>query len=120
MANKRDFKKSVDAIGSAVCDEMMTAYYNIEGADKEAISKAIEKVLGACIKAKDNSNIFFDKGVKAFDSPEAYVKAKTAFFKALFNKVHTEFGEEINAALQEFNKAIPASVKEANKEAVAE
>ena len=38
MANKRDFKKSIDAIGGAICNEMMVAYYNIEGADKNAIA----------------------------------------------------------------------------------
>lgn len=120
MANKRDFKKSVEAVGSAVCDEMMAAYYNIDGADKDAITKAIGKVVASTVKAKDNANIFFDKGVKAFESPKEYSKAKDTFFKALFNKIHTEFGEEINAALQEFNKALPESVKEANKQAVAE
>ncbi len=53
MANKRDFKKSIDAIGGAICNEMMVAYYNIEGADKNAIASSIEKVLGAVVKAKN-------------------------------------------------------------------
>lgn len=119
MANKRVFKKSVDAIGGSVCDEMMAAFYNIEGADKEALTEAMGKVVAATVKAKDNANIFFDKGVKAFESPEAYAKAKDAFFKALFTKISTEFSEEINEALKEFNKALPASVKEANKKVAA-
>lgn len=118
MANKRDFKKSVDAIGAAVCNEMMTAYYNIENVDKDAIASAIEKVLASVMKAKDNSNIFFDKGIKAFPDHKEYARAKSAFFKALFNKIHNEFGEELNSALREFNNAIPAEVKEANKELV--
>lgn len=120
MANKRDFKKSVDAIGAAVCNEMMAAYYNIEGADKNAIAASIEKVLGSVVKAKDNANIFFDKGVKAFNDHQEYTKAKSEFFKSLFNKIHTEFGEEINSALKEFNNAIPEDVKKANKELVKE
>lgn len=115
MANKRDFKKSVEAIGAAVCNEMMIAYYNIEDADKNAIASSIEKVLAAVVKAKNNSNVLFDKGVKAFNDYAEYGKAKTSFFKALFNKIHIEFGEEINEALKQFNKAIPANVKEANK-----
>lgn len=120
MANKREFKKSVDAIGSAIYDEMMAAYYNIEGVNKDAIENAIGKVLAATVKAKDNANVFFDKGVKAFESPEAYGKAKAAFFKGLFEKINAELGEELNAALKEFNEALPASAKEANKQAAAE
>ncbi len=119
MANKRDFKKSIDAIGGAVCNEMMIAYYNVEGADKNAIASSIEKVLAAVTKAKDNANVFFDKGVKAFADKAEYTKSKAAFFKALFAKIHMEFGEELNAAVKEFNEAIPADVKKANKEATA-
>ncbi len=119
MANKRDFKKSIDAICGAICNEMMVAYYNIEGADKNAIASSIEKVLGAVVKAKNNSNVFFDKGVKAFADNTEYTKAKNSFFKALFTKIHMEFGEEINQAVTSFNKAIPENVKKANKEAVA-
>ena len=120
MANKREFKKYVAALGAAACDEMMYSYYTVEGADKDAISKAIEKVLVATNKARMNSNIFFDRGVKAFADHKEYSKAKEAFFKALFEKVSTEFTEEINAALKEFNAALPAEEKARNKEAVAQ
>ena len=120
MANKREFKKYVDALGASACDEMMYAFYTVEGADKDAISKAIEKVLLATNKARMNSNIFFDCGVKAFADHKEYSKAKAAFFKALFEKVSKEFSEEVNEALKEFNAAIPAEEKERNKAAVAE
>lgn len=120
MANKREFKKYVDALGAAACDEMMYSFYTVEGADKDAISKAIEKVLIATNKARMNSNIFFDKGVKAFADRKEYSKAKDAFFKALFEKVSKEFTEEVNAALKDFNAALPEEEKERNKAAIAE
>ncbi len=120
MANKREFKKYVDALGASACNEMMEAYYSVKGADKDAIAKAIEKVLLATNKARMNSNIFFDKGAKAFGDMKEYAKAKEAFFKALFDKVSTEFSEEIDAALKDFNAALPAEEKEKNKAAVAE
>ncbi|MBD5328564.1 MAG: hypothetical protein HDS03_01535 [Bacteroides sp.] len=120
MANKREFKKYVDALGASACDEMMYAYHTVEGADKNAIAKAIEKVLLATNKARMNANIFFDRGVKAFEDHKAYAKAKEAFFKALFEKVSNEFTEEVNAALKDFNAALPAEEKEKNKAAVAE
>lgn len=116
MANKREFKKYVDALGASVIDEMVSAFYNVKGADKDKISKAIEMTLGAIGKAKNNANVFFDKGTRAFDSVEEYSKAKKDFFRSLFNKIETEFSDDVNAALKLFNEALPEDEKARNKE----
>ena len=113
--NKQQFKKAVEAVGASVCDEMMTVYYNVEGADREKISVAVAKVLGATGAAKANANRFFDRGPKAFADHEEYKQAKTEFFKKLFEKSRTDFNEEISAALKLFNEAVPQAAKEANK-----
>lgn len=120
MANKREFKKYVDALGASVIDEMISAYYNVAGADKDKIAKAMEQVLGAIGKAKNNANVFFDKGPKAFESMKEYAQAKDKFFKALFDKIETEFSEDVNGALHTFNDALPADEKARNKELAAE
>lgn len=117
MANKRDFKKAVEAVGASICEEMMTAYYNVKNADKNAIASAIQSVLSAIENAKDNANVNFDKGVKAFESKEQYSKEKKAFFKSLFDKIHAEYAEQLDQAVNAFNKAIPQKVKDQNKEA---
>lgn len=115
MENKREFKKYVDAVGGSITNEMMAAYYNIEGADREAISKAIQKVLCAVGTARCHANTYFDRGAKSFADKKEYAKARRAFFRALFNKINNDFAEAIQEALKEFNGAIPAAVKEANK-----
>lgn len=120
MANKRDFKKYVDALGADIIDEMVSAYYNVKDVDRDKVTKAIEGVLAAIGKAKNNANVFFDRGEKAFASVEEYGKAKKDFFKALFNKISTEFEEEINAALKIFNAALPEAEKERNKKFAAQ
>ncbi|MDE6007007.1 MAG: hypothetical protein K2G67_05585 [Muribaculaceae bacterium] len=116
MGNKREFKKYVDALGAEVIDEMVASYYNVEGADKDKISEAINQVLGAIGAAKSHANIYFDRGAKGFGNAKEYSKAKREFFVGLFDKIETEFNEEINAALKTFNEALPASVKAHNKE----
>lgn len=116
MANKREFKKYVDALGASIIDEMISAYHNVKGVDRDKIAEAMQKVLGAIGKAKNNSNIFFDRDPKAFESKADYAKNKKAFFRALFDKIETEFNEEINAALKLFNAALPAEEKARNKE----
>ena len=116
MANKREFKKIVDTLGASIIDEMISAYYNVKGADKDKISKAIEGTLGSVGKAKNHANVYFDKGVRAFGSIEEYSKAKKAFFKALFDKIQKEFDDDVNASLKLFNDALPADEKARNKE----
>lgn len=117
--NKRDFKKAVEALGASVCNEMMVIYYDVEGVDKDAISDAIGKVLGAVGAAKSNANIFFDKGVRAFNDHKQYSEAKHDFFRLLFTKIRKDFSDELAAALKEFNAAIPADKKEAAAAALA-
>ncbi len=119
IKNKREFKKYVEAIGSSLCEEMMVAFYNIEGANQDEISKAIGVVLGAVAEAKNNANIFFDRGVAAFETRKEYNKAKETFFKELFKKIDSDFTGKVNEALKLFNESIPASAKEENKKAVA-
>ena len=117
MPNKREFKKYADALGASIIDEMISAYYNVENADRDKIAKAMETVLGAIGKAKNNANITFDKGPKAFGGLKEYSQAKAKFYNSLFDKIETEFGEEVNQALHLFNEALPAEEKARNKEA---
>lgn len=115
MANKREFKKYIDAVSASACSAMMENYYNVKGADKEAIDKAIEKVLCAAAAARSNANVFFDKGPKAFADKKEYTKAKEEFFTKLFDKISSDFTKELDDAIKTFNDAIPADVKQQQK-----
>lgn len=115
MANKREFKKYVDAIGGSIYTEFSTLLYeNPEGLDKETLMKAIRTLLGAVGEAKNNSNVFFDKGVRAFESRGEYNKAKREFFKNLFNKINSDFNAKIDESIKLFNQAVPEEVKRQN------
>lgn len=116
MANKREFKKYVEAVGASACDEMMSAYYTVDGIDKDSVSKAVEQVLCAVAAARANANVFFDKGSKAFSSRKEYSKAKQDFFEKLFEKINGDFSKQLDEALKVFNSAVPREVKEQNKE----
>ncbi|MBD5217751.1 MAG: hypothetical protein HDS73_04580 [Bacteroidales bacterium] len=120
MANKREIKKYVNALGASICESMMSAYYNIKGVNKDAIEQAMGKVLGAIGAAKAHANLFFDKKEKDFADKKEYLAEKRAFFKALFAKIVNDYNEEIDAAMKQFNAAIPAEIKQQNKASVAE
>lgn len=118
MPNKREFKKFVDALGASVVEEMMIAYYNAKGVDKQALSRAVGTVLDAIDDAKNKANVYFDRGAKSFDDAKEYSREKRKFFKALFHKIASEFNEEVQGAIKTFNAALPAEVKEAQKKSV--
>lgn len=117
MANKREFKKYVEALGSSACESMVEVYDTVENVDKDQVAKAIEKVLYAVTAAKNNADVTFDKGVKAFSNLGEYSKAKKDFYRQLFTKINEDFNKGIDEALKIFNAAVPEEVKKENKEA---
>lgn len=119
MANKRELKKVVDLLGANLCENMMISWANVKDANRSDISEAVGKVLNAVEMARKNSNITFDRGVKAFENLKDYSKAKADFYKSLFNKITADFNKEISDALKLYNSALPASEKESNKASVA-
>ena len=117
--NKRDFKKYVESVGDSACASMVDVYDSTDNIDKSKVENAVTKVISAVAAAKSNSDITFDKGVKAFDNLVAYSKAKKEFYKQLFKKIYEDFYKELDEAVKEFNSALPTEVKEENKKAVA-
>ena len=115
MANKREFKKYVERVGDSACAQMVDIYDNVDNADKDAIAKAVEKVICAVAAAKSNADVTFDKGVKAFANLGEYSKAKKDFYRQLFLKVNEDFFKDIDEALKIFNAAVPQEVKDENK-----
>ena len=116
MANKREFKKYVNAITESIVSDMLSTAACIE-ADDSAVQDAAIDVLKACETALVKASVKFDKTPAAFDDRHAYDKARAAFYKDLYRKVNKEFSGAVAAALKKFNAAIPAPVKEANKQA---
>ena len=115
MANKRVFKKYVESVGDSACATMVEIYDSVEKADKTKIADAVEKVISSVAAAKANADVTFDKGVKAFDNIMEYSKAKKNFYRQLFKKIYEDFYSELDAAVKEFNSAIPEEVKADNK-----
>lgn len=107
MANKREFKKDVDAKCASLLDEMMDSYVEADKEGRDKISQAIEMVLTALAKAKNHANLFFDRGPRSFENKKDYINAKEAFFKNLFDKINTELCEDINKAQKVYKSALP-------------
>lgn len=109
MSNKREFKKSVDALSSAIVNEMMASYYNVKEADTDKISAAIAKIVSAMAKARKETNKLFGKGEKDFDSLAEYNKAKAAFNKEKYKNAIGEYNKALGEALKDYNEGMPKS-----------
>lgn len=107
MANKRDFKKSVEALSSALVDEMMSSYYNVKEADQDKIAMAITKIAGAMEKAKSHTNKLFKKGVKEFENASAYNLAKAQFTKEKYRQAVADYNDALEEALKAYNEGMP-------------
>ena len=107
MANKREFKKSVEALSSALVDEMMASYYNVAGADREKISQAITKIVAAMGKAKLDAAKLFGKSEKEFEHIKAYNKAKSEFTKEKYDEAIAGYNDALGEALNLYNEAMP-------------
>lgn len=115
MESKRSFKKFVNELAQAICSDMMAVSIEVPGVNTDAIDQAIIKVLKGAEVALMMANAKFDKTESAFANRREYNKARRAFYKTVFDKAHTEFAECNTKALAEFNAAVPAEVKAANK-----
>lgn len=116
--NKREFKKSVQAVGDVAVAQIVDITESNDKIDKAKASNAVEKVISAVAAAKTNADITFDKGVKAFENLKEYSKAKKAFFRQLFTKINEDFVKDLDEAVKEFNEAVPEELKQENKSTV--
>lgn len=116
MANKREFKKFVTAVGSNVCEDILINTHCCPGIDAKIANDSILRILTAVETATGNANVRFDKGEKAFENRREYTRAKEAFFRQLFNKINADFAQELDEAVKEFNAAVPEKVRKQNAE----
>lgn len=107
MANKRQFKKSLDALSSALVEEMMASLYNVKEADSKKINEAISKIAGAMLKAKKDSNVLFGKGMKEFADIVAYNKAKSEATKQKYKEAVAKYNEALSEAMKAYNEGMP-------------
>lgn len=107
--NKREFKKAVTSLGSGIVAEMFNVAITTKEADRKAADEALSQVWNAMEEAKHKANIIFGKKEREFESKEAYLKAKRAFFKTNFKEISKAFSAELDEAMKKFNLAVPAN-----------
>lgn len=111
MANKREFKKSVEALSSALVEEMLANLDQAKEADAKKINEAISRIAGAMLAARKETNVLFGKGVKEFANLKEYNEAKAKFTKDKYDRAIAGYNQALEEALKLYNEAMPKNEK---------
>lgn len=107
MANNREFKKSIEALSSALVSEIMASLYNEKEADTLKLNEAIDKIAKAMVRAKQHTGKVFDKGLKDFNNLKEYNLAKAKFTKEKYKEAIAKYNEGLGEALKAYNEGMP-------------
>lgn len=115
MANKRQLKKRVRYACGDMAAELLIASHCLKGFDRADVVRIVNDIARLQETTLANISFAFDKNNAAFDTPQAYRKARHAYFKAAYKKLCDEFEAQMAAIVKEMNAAMPQAVKDANK-----
>lgn len=105
--NKREYKKAIDALGTAMCVEIFNIGVTTKGADSAKINEAINIVWEAMDDAKRGANLYFPKKVREFADRAAYNRERNQYYSAAFERLNSKFETQVDEALKLVNAATP-------------
>ena len=115
MSSIKKFKKQVRYACGDLAAETLVASYYINGFSREDAHRIIADVAALQPDTVTKCKFYFDKSRRDFATEADYRKARRAYFKAAFGKLHDNFSKSMEAIVKEMNKALPTEAKEANK-----
>lgn len=117
MGNKRDLKKYVRLMCGDIAAEALIAGTFVEGVDMKAMHEVVQKVANLQENTLAAISLSYDKLPSDFSSMREYHKARSSYYHKAFTSLKIKFLEKVKEIVAEMNSALPATVKEANKEA---
>ena len=103
--NKREYKKAIEALGTAMCVEIFNIGVTTKGADAAKINEAINIVWGAMDDTKRGANLYFPKKEREFADRAAYNRERNQYYRAAFERLNSEFETQVDEALKLVNAA---------------
>lgn len=119
MANKRDLKKQIKYICGEVALECIMTRECVPGVDPQTLNDLVIRTADLQQKSLKNATVSFDKVPSDFESVKAYHKAANQYFATAYKNFYKQFNAQIQAIVDQLNKAIPAEQREINKKIAA-
>lgn len=104
ITSKRDLKKHIRRIEEEVSQVLIPAAYLSDIMNEEQAEEALTNLAKLTLEATSRLSIAFDKAPSSFPSMDAYKKARTAYFKAAYNKALTDYENGVNEIIAPINK----------------
>lgn len=116
MANKRQLKKHIRYVCGDLAAEIMIASHALKGFDRDEVSRIVGRIASLQVSSLRHCSFNFDKASRDFESPAAYRRERSAYNRKAFARLRSEFRENVLSIVKDMNAAMPAEVREANKD----
>lgn len=113
MANKRQLKKRISYVCGNLAGDLILASYASKDIDRKTVNKILTDIATLQEDTRAKASFNFDKTVKAFDTVQAYNKARRDYNAKAFEKLRKDFSEQAMAIVKQMNELIPADVRKA-------
>ncbi len=104
--NKRNLKKIIHSMADAVVTTVLPSAVYAKAITEQRADEIISNMSAATAKALSRLAVSFDKGLAEFESRKAYNAARTAYYKAAYEKAHAEFKATVQDTLKEVNESL--------------
>lgn len=111
MSSIRKFKKQIYCICGDIADEILIAAHATKDFDKEKAYSIVGDIASLQVDTISKCKFSYDKIRKDFDNDAAYRRARHAYTKSAFCKLH----EDLETRLQETVKAMNAAMPKESK-----
>lgn len=105
ITSKRQLKKHIDRIQDEVVQVVIPAAIYAGLVTEDKVEGILTKIAQLSQQAKDRLAITFDKKISAFDSSNAYHKARLQYFKNAYGKALAEYEAEVQKIIDPINEA---------------
>lgn len=111
MANKRQLKKRISYVCGDLAGDLILGSHLIDSIDNTTTRKLLTEIAELQEDARAKVSFNFDQAPSAFDSKQAYNKARSKYNAAAFKKLRDDFGKRAMEIVKEMNALIPADVR---------
>ncbi len=105
ITSKRQLKKHIDRVQDEVVQVVIPAAMYAGLVSEEKVEEMLAKIAQLSQQAKDRLAVTFDKKMPAFDSSDAYRKAKLQYYKQAYGRALSEYEAEVQKVIDPINAA---------------
>lgn len=101
--NKRELKKRIQNVCGELAAVVLFESEIGKQKDPEKVGKLIDKIAGLQVESLKNATFAYDKTQRQFENRGAYLKARSQYYQAGYNKLIDNFDAAVADIILEIN-----------------